>query len=55
VGAIVLGLLLEEEGEPIWDLWAPLCRATIGRLWGRPVCGSGVAFLSPAVEGLREN
>jgi len=37
VGAAVLGLLLEEEGGPIWDLWAPLCRAAIGRLWWRPV------------------
>jgi len=37
VGAAVLGLLLEEEGGPIWDLWAPMCRAAIGRLWWRPV------------------
>jgi len=67
VGAAVLRLLLEKESRPIWDLWALLCRAAIGRLWwwpvamlrwryrrGRPVCDSGVASLSPVVEGLRE-
>jgi hypothetical protein len=68
VGTALLGLLLEEEGGSIWDLWAPLCRANIVRLWwrpvavlrqryhrGRPVCGFSVASLSPEVEGLREN
>jgi len=37
VGAAVLGLLLEEEGGPIWVLWAPLCRVCSLTRRGRPL------------------
>ena len=53
MGAAVLGLLLEEEGGPIWDLWAPLCRAAICRLWWRLVVGGGAeAKISSGKAGL---
>ena len=51
VGAIVSGcyrsVMVEVGGGAEAEI-SPLHR-------GRPICGSGVASLSPAVEGLREN